>query len=226
MSIKLVVFDMAGTTVRDDDFVAEAFMKAMNNYHYALTLEEVNPIMGYKKPVAIRMMLEKHEPDREKITDSLITAIHDDFVQEMLAFYRSSDKITPLPNAEKTFAALHDKGIKIGMNTGFSRDIADIIIERLNWQDKIDILVASDEVEHGRPYPDMTKKMMEQFHITNPEDVAKVGDTEVDINEGKNVGCSLIIGVTTGAFSREELESYKPTAIVDDLYEIVDLITA
>lgn len=40
-------------------------------------------------------------------------------------------------------------------------------------------LVASDEVENG-PYPDMAQKMMRHLGIVNAEEVAKIGDTEVD----------------------------------------------
>ncbi len=41
MSIKLVVFDIAGTTVRDKGSVAEAFMKAAAQFEVTVPLEEV-----------------------------------------------------------------------------------------------------------------------------------------------------------------------------------------
>lgn len=224
MSIKLVVFDMAGTTVKDENYVGLAFQQAMKNSGYVVDLENVNPIMGYEKPLAIKMMLETLEPDLQKINAEHIDAIHTDFVEIMLRFYRTSDQIQPLPNAEQTFLALRQKGIKIGLDTGFSKNIADVIIERLNWADKVDIVVASDEVPNGRPYPDMIKKMMEHLDLSHPEEIAKVGDTEVDINEGRNSGCKYVIGITTGAFTREELEPYQPTHIIDDIAEVITII--
>lgn len=226
MSIKLVVFDMAGTAVSDENYVGAAFTQAMKKYGYAPQIEEVNPIMGYEKPVAIRMMLEKLESDTAKITDELIASIHDEFVKVMLDFYRTSEDIYPLPNVEETFKKLKAQGIKIGLDTGFSRDIADLILERLDWHDQIDCMVASDEVSHGRPYPYMIQKMMEELQITNSNQVAKVGDTEVDINEGHNAGCKYVIGITTGSFTRQELEPYKPTHIIDDMAEIFQIINA
>ena len=224
MSIKLVVFDMAGTTVKDENYVGLAFQQAMKNSGYMVDLENVNPIMGYEKPLAIKMMLETLEPDQQKINPEHIDAIHTDFVEIMLRFYRTSDQIQPLPNAEQTFLVLRQKGIKIGLDTGFSKNIADVIIERLNWGDKVDIVVASDEVPNGRPYPHMIKKMMEHFQMDNPEEVAKVGDTEVDINEGRNSGCKYVIGITTGSFTREELKPYQPTHIIDDIAEVITII--
>lgn len=224
MAIKLVVFDMAGTTVKDENYVGYAFRQAMKNFGYEIPLKDINPIMGYEKPVAIKMMLQIHELNTALITETLIGAIHADFVANMLHFYRTSDQIVPLPQAEETFEALRSQGIRIGLDTGFSKNIADVIIERLNWADKVDVVVASDEVENGRPYPDMIQKMMQQLNITDVAEIAKVGDTEVDINEGKNTGCKYVIGVTTGSFTREELEPYQPTHIIDNVAQVIDII--
>lgn len=224
MSIKLVVFDMAGTTVKDENYVGAAFTKAMQLYGYQTRVEDVSPIMGYQKPVAIRMMLEKLERDVDAITPTLIDRIHTAFVEEMLIFYRESKDITPLAGVEDTFKILREEGVFIGLDTGFSRDIAQLIVDRLDWNDKIDILVASDEVEAGRPYPYMIEKMMRQFGITDASEVAKVGDTEVDINEGHRAQCKYIIGVTTGAFTRDELATYGPTHIVDHIEEVLSIV--
>lgn len=226
MSIELVVFDMAGTTVKDKNFVGVAFQNAMKSYGYHIAIENINPIMGYEKPVAIRMMLEKHESEKQKITDQLIDAIHTEFVDSMIRFYETSDDIVPLPNVEETFGILRDAGIKIALDTGFSRNIADVIINRLGWEDKVDFMVASDEVENGRPFPDMIEKIKTALGITSSEVVAKVGDTEVDINEGINSGCKYVIGVTTGAFTREELLPYNPTHIIDNISEVISIISA
>ena len=60
MPVKLAVFDIAGTTVTDNNAVATAFCKAFSSFGYAITHEDVTPLMGYKKTVAIRMVLEKY----------------------------------------------------------------------------------------------------------------------------------------------------------------------
>ncbi|WP_221390335.1 HAD-IA family hydrolase [Dyadobacter sp. NIV53] len=224
MLTELVVFDMAGTTVKDKNYVGIAFHEAMKSHGYEVAVEEINPIMGYEKPLAIRMMLEKHESANDKITTDLISKIHSEFVERMIEFYSTTTEIAPLPDVEETFSTLKEAGVKIALNTGFSRDIADVIIGRLGWEDKIDFLVASDEVANGRPYPDMIRKIMQELNIASPENVAKVGDTEVDINEGINAGCKFVIGVTTGAFTREELLPYKPTHIIDNISEILNIV--
>jgi phosphonatase-like hydrolase len=227
MPIKLVVFDIAGTTVKDDHAVSRAFQAALQKFNYEVPLELIDPLMGYEKTMAIRQMLRLHEHNDAQITTELVGNIHREFVQHMIAYYAFSPCIEPLPNVEETFTALRSKGIQVGINTGFSRDIAETIVNRLRWAEKglIDHVIGSDEVELGRPYPYMIQKMMLAGGIDQARHVAKVGDTEVDVREGQNAGCRYVIGVTTGIFTREELEPYKPTHIIDDIADVIKIVT-
>jgi phosphonatase-like hydrolase len=226
MSIKLVVFDMAGTTVKDENKVADTFSAAMKKYGYNVAVADVNPLMGYEKSIAITKMLHQYEPDVTKITAQLIQQIHQEFIDLMIRYYQTTAVLEALPNAEATMAALKYSGIKIGINTGFSKDIAQTIVQRLQWCEKglIDYLIGSDEVEEGRPASSMINQLMKLAGITDPQQVTKVGDTEVDIREGQNAGCKYVIAVTTGAFTRAGLEPYNPTHIIDDIADVINII--
>jgi phosphonatase-like hydrolase len=178
--------------------------------------------MGYHKPLAIQMMLEKFEPDADKINSDFIGEIHHRFQKEMIKYYEAIPILSALPFAEVIFAKLHAENVKVGLNTGFSRAIADTIMDRLGWMKNgmADFLVASNEVPAGRPHPYMIEKMMKKAGIKDTRKVVKVGDTEVDVMEGKNAGCLLSIAVTTGAFTREALIPYAPDHIIDSLSEL------
>ena len=224
MPIRLAVFDIAGTTVADDHAVANAFRNAFESYGYGdISEEDVKPLMGYKKPIAIRMVLDKMEVEEDI---ELEEDIHDEFVSEMMDYYEYSPDVKPMPEAENVLLLLKEKGIKVALNTGFSKDIADVILRRLQWKDRglIDDYIASDEVEAGRPQPFMIQTLMQRAGITDANEVIKIGDTEVDVNEGRNAGCGLVIAVTTGAFTKEQLQEYNPDHIIDDLSQLPALI--
>ncbi|SEJ04170.1 phosphonatase-like hydrolase [Cyclobacterium xiamenense] len=227
--IKLAVFDMAGTTIKDQSNVAEAFVRAFSKHGYtAVTLKEANEKMGYPKPLAIKEMLVAHTPEGERVSEKLVDTIHDSFVDEMIQFYKESPDIAPMDDALEVFESLQQMGIKVGLDTGFSRPIADVILERIGWKNHplIDITVCSDEVSKGRPHPDMILKMMAALGIGSPSEVIKIGDTEVDINEGLNSGCLLSIAVTTGAYTEAQLAPHKPSHIVHRLIDILPLVAA
>lgn len=221
MPIKLVVFDIAGTTVKDDDYVAHAFRNAFVKNGYDISLDQTYPYMGIKKIVAVNAMLAKLGGQSADAG-----TIYTDFTDEMMDFYTYNASVMPLPYAEEVFQQLKEKGIRIALNTGFPRIIADVIINRLQWKDKgwVDDIIASDEVEHGRPQPFMIQELMLRASITDPLEVAKVGDTEVDVNEGRNAGCGLVVAVTTGAYTEEQLAAYDPDHIISSLSLLPNLI--
>jgi len=115
MSIKLVVFDIAGTTIQDEIGVMNAFRETLKNHGYEVPIDEVALVMGYKKIEAIRILL-KNKQDQSKITEELINEIHDDFVKHMISFYSDSAEIKVFPHTEETFKKLHEQGIKVGVS--------------------------------------------------------------------------------------------------------------
>jgi phosphonatase-like hydrolase len=222
---KLVVFDMAGTTVLDKGNVADSFIEACKTFGVEVEESEVKKVMGWRKIDAIKMLLEKYKPEWNN--EEMIGKIHNKFIQTMVNFYEESQDIKPLPFAEQVFEDLRGKGLKIALNTGFTQEIAQAILNKLDWHPggKIDAVVASDEVAEGRPAPDMINKIMQALSITDNRSVVKVGDTEVDILEGRNTGCGLVVGVTTGAYTGAQLLEYKPDHVIDNLSELSSLIS-
>jgi len=223
MNIDLAVLDIAGTTVQDSNDVAGAFVWAFENHGIRVDASMVRPLMGYAKPVAIQTVLEKtgHPFDHE-----LIEAIHRDFRADMLDFYAFSPAVQPMAGAEDLFLYLKEQNVKVALNTGFSREIAEVILERFQWMERglIDEFVASDEVGRGRPFPDMINVLKKRTGVGTDALLMKVGDTTVDMEEGTNAGCRLIIGVTTGACTQQELETRKPTHIVERLSQIPEIL--
>ncbi len=223
-SISLVVFDMAGTTVHDDDFVNLAFRSALKAAGLPVRRDQVNAVMGYPKPLAISHLLALHhgtEPHADEVG-----VIHDDFLHRMNHFYATNEAVKEMDGTSAVFWKLQQAGIKVALNTGFSRSTADIIINRLGWRDEhlIDASVTSDEVERGRPYPDMIHHLMEQFGIIDPQTVAKVGDTPSDLQEGTQAGCCMVIGVTNGSHTAKELAPHPHTHLLGSVADVPQVV--
>ncbi len=226
LQAKLVVFDMAGTTIVDKGSVSAAFIQAFLSHELDIPAHEVHKVMGYRKVDAIKLLLERFYPGKKDQYADLIPAIHHTFEQSMVDFYLADTALAPLPGAEEIFKQLKSSGIKTALNTGFTRTITDAILQRLNWKDSspVDAVICSDEVPEGRPAPYMIQELMRQCGVTDPVQVVKVGDTEVDILEGRNAHCGLVVSVTTGAYSRNELLALQPDHIIDSLENLIPLI--
>lgn len=224
MGIELIVFDLAGTTVRDNKDVHRMLKNAMNVFGISISIDEANAVMGIPKPIAIKQLLEvKNYPD---ISPELIHHIHVEFVEQMIEFYQKDASVGEKEGVSNTFKVLKERGVKIVVDTGFDRQITDPLLTRLGWKRDmlIDTSVTSDEVEHGRPFPDLIFKAMQLTGVTDVKKVVKVGDTPSDLQEGTNAGCQFVIGITSGAFSRLQLEVEPHTHLVDQVPDVLNIL--
>ena len=227
MTYRLAIFDMAGTTVQDPGgLVAEVLAQALAGAGITVAADAARPLMGYDKPEAIRRLLRAHDAAAIADDEAAVARIHVDFVARMITCYRTDPRVQPMPGAEDVFAQLRARGMRVALNTAFSRDIAETIVARFGWLDRavIDDLVAADDVPAGRPQPYMIETLRIRAGNVAATAVVKIGDTEVDIAEGRNAGVGKVVSVTTGAFTREELLPYGPDAVIDDLSELAILL--
>lgn len=222
---KLVVFDMAGTTVYDDDFVHRALQDALRNAGVEASRDAVNREMGRPKPHAIRTFLASEHDDPEELA-AAVASTHDDFITRINAFYATDPAVREVEGTTALFKQLRDAGIKVGLDTGFSRSTANVIIDRLGWAEKdlLDATVTSDEVANGRPAPDMIYHLMEVTGVEDAADVVKLGDAPSDLEEGDRAGCRLVIGVTQGSHTRDELAPYPHTHLIDTVADLPALL--
>ena len=221
MKPELVVFDLAGTTVKDNRDVHRMLQKALLKEGIKISIGEANEVMGIPKPVAIEKLLE--DKGFTDISNDWISHIHSNFVKEMSRFYCEDESVGENDGASEIFQVLKENGIKIVVDTGFDRLITNALLCRLKWKENnlIDASVTSDEVKKGRPHPDLIFKAMELVGVTDVKRVAKVGDTPSDLQEGTNARCPWVIGITTGAFSHNELLKEPHTHLVENLSEVL-----
>ena len=222
--IQLAVFDMAGTTVNENNVVYKTLQQAINERGYTFSLEEVLAEgAGKEKLQAIKSVLRLNDIDDEK----LATKIFERFLVLLDEAYKTQD-ITEQGNATTVFHALRDQNIGVVLNTGYNRLTAETLVEQIGWKKGIDFdaLITASDVEQNRPNPDMILLAMNQLGIIDPNTVVKVGDSIIDIEEGQNAGCGLSIGITTGAHTVDQLRSANPDFIIHDLLELLPIVTA
>jgi phosphonatase-like hydrolase len=222
--VQLVVFDMAGTTVNDDDSVNRCIRDALGAVGLVVTPAAVNAVMGLPKPEALAVLVRRHGRDAALI--DRLDAIHRDFVARSIAFYQDDLSVHEVAGAAQVFQELKWAGVHIALNTGFNRPITRVILDRLGWSQSslIDATICSDEVPRGRPHPDMIRELMRRLNVADPRAVAKIGDTPADLEEGSNAGCGLIIGVTRGTHTREKLAPYPHTHLVGTVADVPALL--
>ena len=142
---RLVVFDMAGTTVEDDGQVSAAFTVALAAHGISVTPEQINRVRGASKRQAVLRFV----PEGPTQSDDA-RAIYARFRQELAHRYATGG-VRAIAGAADAFQDLRHRGIKVALTTGFDRDTTTLLLSSLGWlADTVDTIVCGDDVAQGR----------------------------------------------------------------------------
>ena len=214
-NVKLLVCDMAGTTVNEGGIVYKTLTNTIRNFNLPIEDNEIQNWYGVNKTEVLKYFLNRSGQNDDILPDMLAS-----FKRELKNNYFNDKSIKLVDdNLPTLFNKLRQNGVKIALNSGFSVDIQESLIENLNMRDFIDGYISSESVPHGRPEPFMIQELMKRFDITNPKEVIKVGDSKNDILEGKNAGCLMSVGVLSGAENEENLKNVGADVILNSVMD-------
>lgn len=218
--MQLVIFDMAGTVVDEDNLVYRTLHSSLQQAGFEVPWAEVLiHAAGKEKRDALSFLMSQtlgHAPEAS-VLDQTFAHFKASLERAYLAF-----PAKPMVHATELVHALRSHNILVGLNTGYDRPTATRLIEQMGWTEgkEFDLLATADDVVRSRPMPDMILLLMERLGVADSQLVAKVGDTAIDIEEGKAANCGLTVGVTTGAQTRAQLAQAAPDMIIDGLDEL------
>ena len=214
---RLLVSDMAGTTVQEKGIVYSALFRTIKIIKPNLQKSEITRFTGHKKSDVI-----KHFVLNENIISpkSIIKNLNSEFNYFLKKEYMNNPTIKLIhPDLPDYFNMLRYNGIRVALNTGYNKDIQNILVDKLNMINFIDDYISSEEVKNGRPFPYMIHELMERNNIDDISQVVKVGDTVSDIREGKNACCDTV-AVLSGADNLRMLKKEEPTFVVNNITNI------
>lgn len=235
--IKAVIFDWAGTLI-DHGCQApmEAFELAFQEIlDLKLSREKIAPFMGMAKREHIKCILQEIWDDlivnqqQTSEIESLTDKIYDSFQEHLRHTVLNHLDITP--HTFEIIKKLRENGIAIGSTTGYNSETIMQIFDKLGKEtiDKLpSTFVASDNVPASgrRPAPSMIYQNLASLGLNcKTNQVIKVGDTLLDIDEGANAGCWTVGVINTSSdmgLTKEELDLADQSKILKKQIEIAE----
>jgi HAD superfamily hydrolase (TIGR01509 family) len=139
-----VIFDCDGTLVDSEPLAGRAWKATVSPFGYRVTDEDLAACMGI--PYArTHAYLSQRAPLPEAaafwplLRDELFSLI--------------DTELAPFPDAVETAAELRERGVRLAVASSSPRERLDRTLARAGLQ--FPVTVAGDEVEHGKPAPDM-----------------------------------------------------------------------
>jgi phosphonoacetaldehyde hydrolase len=203
--LKAVIFDWAGTTVDYGSFAPTAvFLRLFESRGVSITAEQARVPMGLMKKDHLRAI--SRMPEVVEVwqavhgapcTEADIEAMYAEFVPLQLACL--AEYAEPIHGTLEAVAAIRKMGMQIGTTTGYSREMMELLgSEAARYGYCPDNWVCPDDVPAGRPYPWMIYLNAIELQAYPLEALVKIGDTQVDIEEGLNAGTWTVGLALTG----------------------------
>lgn len=196
-SVGYVMLDCSGTTMdRYVDASAIVFVEVFKRYGLEINMDEARKPMGLRKDLHIKAITEipsvrqrfKAKFGREPSQDD-VDKMFAVFVPVQIELLKKGNYHELLPGTAEVVQKMQRDGIKIGVTTGFTRDMLDILLGGALGQGfRPDTACAGDEVEMPRPTAYMVIKNLERLGVYNLKNAmrrtVKVDDTVSGAGEG------------------------------------------
>lgn len=203
-----VVFDLDGVLV---DSIA--VMRAAFQHAYGLTVgpgsapfEDYLPHLGRHMPHTLELM-----------------GLPQEMYEPFVVYSRAHVHEVPVhAGAPELLAGLRARGVRLGVATGKTHERACQVLEATGLLPLLDDVAGSDEVEHGKPEPDLVQLAVRRLGVT-ADDVIMVGDSPLDLEAGRRAG-TRVVAALWGQGTREHMLSERPDFTASSCADLAALL--
>ena len=214
MKYDTVIFDLDGTLLDTIGDLTNCANHTLEQYGYGRKDdEEIKQYIGY----GIDYFLSHVFPDSDN--EPLFKRFSDDYKSYYLE--HMTDRTVVYPGARELIAELKDRGVKLGIVTNKFYTASVKIVEHF-FGDSFEQVIGDGMGYAKKPDPEPVDVVMRAFGAERAKTLY-VGDSEADVATAENAGIDCLI-IPNGMRTREFMEKYGPTYMIDDFSEFLDVV--
>ncbi len=206
--VKAVIFDMDGLMIDSERVTYEGYVAECKKLGLVMEREFYKQVLGLPLPSVFQMFYEKY--GKSFPMEEVLKEVHrymDDLFQK--------DGVPVKDGVRDFLAYLKEKGYRTVLATSSNRSRVDKILEQTNLETYFDDSICGDEIEKGKPNPDVFLKACDKVGV-KPMEAIVLEDSEAGIQAAYSAG----IPVVCVPDMKEPGENYAKMA-----YKIVDSLT-
>jgi phosphoglycolate phosphatase len=220
--VSLVCCDLLGAAALDGSALERAFAEAIATQGVVTgTKAYVRAMVQFDRarsspPADIMHSLFPEEPLRAQAAS--------------LAFERSFPAavdrfgVSPIAGVDDALTKLAAGGTKVCLVASLSRPALSLLLERLGWWQRADLILCADDVARGFPWPDLLLTSLLRLGTGDVRSLAVATASEAGVLAGQRAGAGMIIGVLSGVHGGARLSKAGATHLLTDLAELPDLV--
>jgi HAD superfamily hydrolase (TIGR01509 family) len=181
--IDAVIFDMDGLLVDSEPAWYRARVELLEHHGRIWTATDQLAMAGVHTDVWVDALDDKLEGQlsREQILDGIIGR---------MAGYYQGGEVPILPGADEAIAACAARS-RVGLASGSPMRLIEACLDGAGWGSSFEALISSDELEHGKPAPDIYLELMSRMGL-DPAATAVVEDSGAGIRSAKAAGARVV----------------------------------
>ncbi|MEI6947275.1 HAD family phosphatase [Paraflavisolibacter sp. H34] len=183
------IFDMDGTLIHSTQADYEAWRKLFADYGIDLTFERYFPLLGKKSADVVSSLLH------------LEGAEADAAMQQKMAYFKEfalETGIQTIPFVEAWLESLQQQGLRLALATSSRRPKTELVLEQTGLGRFFEVIVTGNEVEHGKPAPDIFLKAAHRLQVP-AADCIVFEDAASGVQAAKSAGMTCVAITTTHA---------------------------
>jgi beta-phosphoglucomutase len=203
-----VIFDWDGTLADTRQVIVISFQKAIGEINCEVSDDYVERRIGIGAVDTFRDILRSASKQvDEKLIQRLVKR------KSQLEIELTS-QVKLFPGGRELLQALQGK-MKTGLASMNNRSVIIHLVEANNLEQYFEAILTAESISHSKPNPEIFLKTASKLKIS-PQRCVVLEDSIFGVKAAKsaNMGC---IAVTTGVYSKEELEREKPDLLVKTL---------
>ncbi|MCB0751685.1 MAG: HAD family phosphatase [Ignavibacteriae bacterium] len=212
--IKAIIFDMDGLLIDSEPIWFRAKQELMKPLNLEWTHEDQIATMGVPTQFWIDYLYKKANGILTK--DELLHGVTD----RMINLYKKGE-IELMPGVKEALK-LAKENYKVGLATGSYKQLMEISLDVNNWRNIFDVILSSDDLERGKPFPDIYLEVMKRLNV-RPKESVVLEDSRDGIKAGVAAEANVI------AIPSKEVEVPKDvldsaTFVIDSLNEFPEVL--
>jgi HAD superfamily hydrolase (TIGR01509 family) len=205
MANAAVLIDVDGTLVDSNYQHAIAWWRAFHDAGHDIATARLHKLIGMGGDQLLDEVLGRQDEELEAAHAAHFRALR--------------DEITALPHARDLLRAFAESGLAVVLATSSNADNVEHMRGLLDADQWIDHEVNASDLESTKPAPDVFAVALERAGVPAADAIA-LGDTGWDITAAARCGVPTI-AVTTGGWSRLDLEAAGALAVYEDVAELM-----
>lgn len=182
--MRAVIFDMDGVIIDSEPIHFQVDMKTMKDLGCRITVEELNKYVGTTNEYMLTEIKKNY-----KITQSIEEIIK--YKVEITKKIILECDLEPLEGIRALLQELKNNNIPAAIASSSPRDLIDVVVSKFQLKDYFSYIVSGEEVEEGKPAPDVYIKTSEKLGI-KPKDCVVIEDSKNGVLAAKKAGMKCI----------------------------------